>query len=911
MVRFRIADGLARLLPAVARRRVFEPSVDDLLAAYLTRRQGTVGAARWRLRAAFELRALGTALECWRLLFSDRLRSQPQPGAPAPPPNSAPRRGKPMEAIARDLKYAVRQLLRAPVFTATAVLIVALGIGANTAAFSVVNAMLLRPQPFERPSELLDIYQDSDDGQPNSSSFPAYMDVASYEDLFSGVAATAVMSSNLQRDGGLVPISIEYATSNYLDVLGLRPSIGRWFTGLEDRAGAGAVAVLSYHTWQENYGGDPGVLGTVLRMNGAPVTVVGVGPAGYSGYLPLNAVDAWMSLSSLGPLMGEYAMATLQQRGDHWFFIKARMRQGVTPAQVREAMNGLAARLAEEYPENNTGRDITVFSAGEVRVHPSVDAMLLPSAGALMIVVGLVLLVGCSNLANLLLVRAAGRGKEISIRAALGANRGQVTRELLTESLLLALAGGALGVLLAHWAVLGLMALDLPLPVSISAELTLDGRVLLFALLLSLATGLLFGLAPALRASRPDLAGAMRDEVSPLAFRNRRFGLRNALVVLQVAVSFVLLVGAGLFLRSLGAAEAIDTGFAVDNIAYLQTSPGFAGYDGAGARTVMSDLVERARALPGVEDASLSSVLPASRRGTTSLVMEGYEPPSGQTSVEVPFSIVDARYFETLHIPLLYGRTFTDADNADGERVAVVSEALALRYFGDVNAVGRRFRSEGAPDSWRLIVGVVDDTIVRELTEDTGPQTYYPWNQSGVESGFVLVRTAGDPAGAIGMLRAELRAIDPDIPVLSAATMADHLADSLSAPRLAARFLGGFSVVALVLASLGLYGVVSFAVGRRMLEVGVRMALGARSQQVVWLVLREVAVLVCVGVVLGLGLSLTATSALSGLLFGVSPNDPVTLAAVAAVLLVVALGAALIPARRAARADPLLALRQS
>ncbi|MGD8818386.1 MAG: ABC transporter permease, partial [Acidobacteriota bacterium] len=441
--------------------------------------------------------------------------------------------------------------------------------------------------------------------------------------------------------------------------------------------------------------------------------------------------------------------------------------------------------------------------------------------------------------------------------------------------------------------------------------LGLDVRVLLFAFLLSVATGLIFGLLPALRASRPDLAGAMRDEVSPLAFRNRRFGLRNGLVVLQVAVSFMLLVGAGLFLRSLGAAQSIDTGFAVDDIAYLQTSPGFAGYDGPAARTVLQDLVERARALPGVEDATLTSILPASRRGTTSLVMEGYEPPSGQTSVEVPFSIVDARYFETLRIPLLYGRTFTAADNPDGERVAVVSEALALRYFGEADAVGRRFRSEGAPDSWRRIIGVVDDAIVRELTEDTGPQAYYPWTQSAASSGFVLVRTAGDPAGAIGMLRDELRAIDPDIPVLSAATMSAHLADTLATPRLAARFLGGFSLVALVLASLGLYGVVSFAVGRRMLEVGVRMALGARAGQVVWLVLREVAVLVCVGVLLGLGISLFATSALSGVLFGVSSTDPLTLASVAFLLLAVALGAALVPALRAAQADPLLALRQS
>ena len=703
---------------------------------------------------------------------------------------------------------------------------------------------------------------------------------------------------------------VEYSPSNYLEVLGLRTTIGRWFEPSEDVAGGEAVTVLAHRAWQEKFGGDPDILGTVLRVDGAPVTVVGVGPEGYNGLVPLNTIDGWLSLSSLGPTKGSYVMATLEQRGDHWFFVKARLRDDVGATQAQEAMNGLAARLAAEFPDHNEGRRITVFGAGDVRSHPSFDAMLTLSAGLLMTIVGIVLLIACSNLANLLLARASLRGKEMSIRVALGASRGRVARQLLTESVLLSVAGGLLGLLVASWAVRGLMAIQLPLPIPLATDLSLDIRVLLFALGLSILTGIAFGLAPAIRASRPDLATSMRDESALAVWRSRRFSLRNGLVVLQVAMSFVLMVAAGLFIRSLSNASSIETGFSVDDVAYMQTSPGFAGYSEDDARNILEDFIERARALPGVEAASIGTVLPVSPRGTTTLVIDGYEPSSGTGSVEVAFNVVDEGYFETLRIPLLHGRTFSNADRADTERVAVVSEAMARRYWNDSDAVGRRFRSQGG-ETWVRVVGVVGDTTVRDLTEDTRPQMYRPWTQSTNSVGVVFVRTAGDPAAVIGMLRDELRAIDADIPVLRARTMAGHLSDSLTLPRMGVRFLGGFGFIALALASLGLYGIVSFAVGRRMVEVGVRMALGAQSGQVLWLVLKEVTVLAGVGIVLGVGLSLGATAALGGMLYEVSPADPVTFAFVGAVMLVVALGAAMIPALRAASADPVLALRQS
>ena len=917
MVRFDIALLLGRLLPTWSRDRVFESAYHELLAEYLA--EGDVAARPARLwrRGRFELRAVGMALECWRLLLIGRFGRDEMPAGNArlpagnaAPPNRPHRRGALMESFARDLKYASRQLFKAPIFTATAVLIVAIGIGANTAAFSVVNAMLFRPLPFADPGQLVDIYQDSDDGEPNSSSYPAYRDIAGYGDLFTGVTATFVSSTSLQREDGLVPMSVEFSPSNYYEVLGLRVTIGRWFEPVQDVSGGAPETVLTHRAWQEKYGGDAAILGTVLRMNGSPVTVVGVGPEGYNGFLPLNAIDGWLSLSSLGPVNSEYAMATLEQRGDHWFFIKGRLRDGVTATQVQEAMNALAAQLAREFPEHNSGRDITVFGAGAVRMHPSIDAMLTPSAGLLMAVVGLVLLVACSNLANLLLARASTRGREMSTRVAVGANRGQVARQLLTESVLLSVVGGLLGVLVANWAVGALMSIQLPLPIPVATDLSLDARVLAFALVLSVVTGIAFGLAPAVRASRPDLAVSMRDDAPAAAWRRRRLSLKNGLVVAQVAMSFVLLVATGLFIRSLDNAENIETGFSVDQVAYLRTNPGFTGYGPEDSRNIMQDLVERARGLPGVESASLATVLPLTPRGTTSTVIEGYEPPSGLGSVEVPFSIVDEDYFETMGIPVLLGRPFSNADNAGGERVVVISEAMANRYWSDGLPIGRRLRSEGSPDNWVRVIGVVGDSTVRDLTEDPTPLMYRPWAQSGPSSGVVFVRTAADPASTIGMLRAELRSIDAEIPVLRASTMGSHLSDSLSLPRLAVRFIGGFGFVALVLASLGLYGIVSFAVGRRRVEVGVRMALGAQSGQVIWLVLREVAGLVVVGVVLGAVLSAAATAGLGGILFDVSPTDPLTFLLVSAVMLAVALGAAMIPALRAAKADPVLALRQ-
>ena len=452
-----------------------------------------------------------------------------------------------IDTTLRELRQAARRLVKAPVFNVTAVVIIGLGIGANAAMFTFVDAVLVRPQPFARPAELVDVYQDSDDGEPSSSSFPAYRDIAAHAEIFSGAAAIMPFNATLMNDDGVESVAVEYVTSNYFDVLGLAPTVGRAFLPQEDVDGGEPVAIVSHLAWRERFGSDPEILGKKVRLEGSPITIVGIGPPGYTGIMPGFRRDLWLSLSTMRYTMGEYAATTLDRRADHWFIVKARLAEGITAPQAQAAMDALATRLAAEFPEMNTGRDITVFGAGAVRLHPSFDGNLLQLAAGLMTIVGLVLVIACSNLANLLLVRASTRGREVSVRLAVGASRGRIILHMLSESVVLSLTGGALGLLLAVWATRAFSAAQLPLGMPAPMDLRPDLRVLAFTLVVSLLTGFLFGLLPALRLARANVVGSLRDEGTPLSFHRGRFTLRNLLVVAQVAVSFVILVAAGLF----------------------------------------------------------------------------------------------------------------------------------------------------------------------------------------------------------------------------------------------------------------------------------------------------------------------------------------------------------------------------
>ena len=804
----------------------------------------------------------------------------------------------------QDIRYAVRRLAASPFFALMAILIIGVGIAANTTVFSLVNAVLLRPLPFANPDRVVYVYQDSDEGAPESSSFPAYRAIAARTDVFAAAGAAFNSSVTADTDAGVRQSFVEFASASYFPALGLSPARGRWFSAAEDTAGVPLTAVGTDHVWRTRFGSDPGIIGRAVRLGGTPVTIVGVGPKNYNGIVNGTAVDFWLPLAALGPVFGSFAAQTLERPQDHWFTIRARLRDGVTVEQARAAMAGVSNELATRFAGLDQKRDIAVLPAASVRIHPSLDGSLTPAAALLMAVVGLVLALVCTNLAILLLLRGATQHRDVSIRMAMGAARGRIVRQFLTESLVLALAGGLVGGVAAEWLVQFLSRVDLPVPYGL-IDATLDYRVLAFATALSIVTGLAFGLAPALRAVATDLT----TTIVGIAAGKRRVGVKYGLVGFQVALSLVLLVGTGLVIRSMMQMEQVDLGFNRDRLTFVTTSALRAGYTPFQGVGVYQSIEDRIAALPGVQSVVRADRLPLGRGPTNTLVIEQYVSPTGTNTTEVSGAAVSNNYFESLGIPILHGRTFRPQDDFRARPVAIVNESMARRYWGTVDVVGRRYRHDGDPDSWVEIVGVARDVKVASLTENPRPQFYRPIQQQG---GFVvsfLVRSTGDQTAMAGTLGRVVREFDSKLPVLQAATLDDYLAQQLLIPRIGTSILAGFSLTALILAALGLYAVVAFAVGERAKEVGIRMALGARGPHVMWVTIRGVIMTVGVGLAIGFVLAVAAAQGMSGVLFRVSATDPATLAVVTMILALVAIAAALIPARRATRVNPLEVLR--
>jgi predicted permease len=821
-----------------------------------------------------------------------------------------------VDHLRRDTRHAARRLLRDWRFTAAAVLILGLGIGANTAIFSVVNATLFRESTFANPDRLVDIYQNSREGGQGMNTYPAYLDMAEYTSVFAQTTAVIPNSATYLDRGAIRSGGVEYTTASYLAVLGLRPSLGRWFDDSEDRTGAAVVAVISHQAWTLRFDRDPSIIGRTIRMQGVPVTIIGVGPVGHNATLNIGLVtDFWLPISAV-PALGGPPRALDRRPDEAGFFVKARLKDGVTVAQAQAAMDNLGRRLATEYPDEDAGRGISVLASTDVRVHPQLDLLLTFIASLLLSVVGLVLAIACSNLATLLLVRAAARAKEVSVRLAVGATRWQLIRHLLTESVLLAVAGALVGCVLAWWIIRLLSTVDLP----IAVDFSLDYRVLVFALALSLVTGVLFGLAPAFKATRVDLVTTLRDDGQTRSAERRWFTLKNALVVFQVAVSAVLLTGTGVFLQMIVAARAQRAGFAVNGVAMLETDARYAGYSGVGAANVHEELRRRVAAIPGVQSTALIFGQPMQVTGVP-LVVEGIT--AGERASVAGGIWAGAGFFETLQIPILFGRAIDERDRDGAPRVAVINERMARRHFGGVNVVGRRFRI-GQDVNWIEVVGVARDTGTSDpggdLTDPTPHLVYRSPAQSGRSPNTVVARTSLDAAALVASMQRELRLLDPALPVLSAETMEQRLEESLMLPRAVAAFLGGLGAVGMSLAGIGLYAVIAFAVSRRSREIGIRMALGARSQQVVWNVARDVAVLIGAGTGVGMALSVLLILAMRGF-SNPAPNvgdisfykptfDPLGLLAIAAFIAIVGMAAAFMPARRAARMDPLIALRR-
>ncbi len=810
----------------------------------------------------------------------------------------------------RNVWEAARRLVRTPLFTAGAVALVAFGIGVNAAAFSVVDAFLFRPPPFDDPDRVVRVFQDSDDGDPSSSSFPAYRDMTGFGSVFQSVAAISPDGVTWQQDGADEPLAVAYATSAFLDVLGLEPTLGRWFEPAHDQVGEGLYAVVNHRTWQTRMGADPAIVGSTLRLNGQVVTVLGVGPEGFADIYGPAVTDLWLSISST-PIGGSFRVANLERRTDHWYDVVGRLADGVTVAQAQAAMDALATRLADEYPDLNRGRGITVFPATDIRVHPEVDGALYPAGGLILGVVGLILLLSCANLANLLLVRGMARRSEVAVRRAMGASRGQVAFLSLAEGLLLSAAGGVLGLALAHWLLALVVRLPTPLPGGGSLDLAVDGRVVTFSLVLVLVTGVLCGLAPALRSARGDLGGVLREESRGSSSGRGASLLRSGLVAVQVAVSIVLVVGTGLLLRSLAGMGSVDPGVDVDRLAFVGVALPAGVQAGPESDVQFETLAERLAALPGVVSVGRTTRMPVQNSGgTTTRVVEGYTAATGTGKLELDYSFVDEAYFETVGITVRAGRGFTLDDGQAEGQVLLVNETAARSFWPDeAAAVGGRIRGESEDAPWADVVGVVADAKIRSLDEADTPLIYFPLSRVRTSRVFFLVRTDADPAALTPALRAAVDDVAPSLDVVAAGPMASHVASSLDPLRTASLAMGGFSLLAILLATLGIYAVVSFVVAGRTAELGIRIALGAARWRIVGTVLRDILAIVVVGTLVGLAVAGLVLPRVAGAVLDIDGRDPIAFGGGVALFLAAAAFAAWVPARRATAADPVEALR--
>jgi predicted permease len=818
-----------------------------------------------------------------------------------------------MDTILKNLRYAGRRLARSPGFTIVAVLSLALGIGANTAIFSVVNAILLRDLPLENPEELVEVYVDIEAFPFAPFSYPDYEDFQEWTgDVFTDVAGTGI--DYIQADGvdGVEMLFTEEVTGNYFPMLGVKAAVGRTLLPEDDVVRGGhRVVMLGHGYWQRAYGGDPGAVGQELRLVGKPYTIIGVAPEEYSGAFRGLVPDIYapvMMADELQPLSG---VSRLDAPTNHWFFVKGRLKPGASMEAARVAAAQVTARFREERPDGWQGDDAIVLVATEdVITNPALDRFIVPAASLIMVVVGVVLLIACANLASFLLARAMDRRKEIAVRLALGATRGRLVGQLLTETVMLALLGGVVGVVLALGLLRLLVTVDLPFPIPITLDLSLDANVLAFSLAASLAAGLFFGLAPALQGTNPSLAPTLRDESAGAGGKPGRLMLRNTLVAAQVALSMVLLVCSGLFLRSLQATRAVDPGFGREPAAVVKLLLPGDRYPEEEGRIFMRGLRERAAALPGVTATGAIDNLHLNTltTQTLSITVAGVEPPVDRDFHSVDYGRVDPGFFDATGVRILRGRNFNAGDLADGPPVAIISEAMANRFWPGEDPIGRSVHSVREEIDLRVI-GVASDAKVRSLAESPRPYIYRAYSQSYSPVHTLIAQTSLDPQRAGLDILSIIRELDREVIVLETKTIQRHLAVMLLPARMGAVAISVFAALALVLASIGLYGLVSYAVARRAREVGIRMSLGADARTVVRMLMASGMRPVIAGGIIGLVLALLLAGGLSGLLFGTAALDPLTFVAVPLVLGGVAVLATYVPARRVSRVDPVSALR--
>jgi predicted permease len=803
-----------------------------------------------------------------------------------------------MGNLVQDLRYGLRMLVKSPGFTAVAVLTLALGIGANTAIFSVVNAVLLKPLPF-RDSNRLMVLSEANPRQPHVSvAYPNYFDWRKQNHVFEEMASFQPMDFNLAGVNEPENIGGSAISSNLFRTLGVSPLLGRGFLPEEEKKGAAPVVILTYGLWQRRFGGEVSAVGRTLTLDGKVYTVVGVLPANFTMYEDAKVCTP----------LGIWTDERMTERGAHDdTSVVARLKPGVTPAQARAEMDTIARQLEQQYPATNTGYRVAMSPIRDAFVGDSGPPILV-----LFVSVGLVLLIACVNVANLLLARGTARGREIAIRSALGASRTRVVRQLLTEGVVLAVLSGALGLALGAWGLTGLLAL-IPENVSQGAPVAIDHWVLAFTVLLSLATVAIFGLAPAFQASRPALNLTLKESGRTASGSIRRHQLRNLLVVSEIGLALVLLISAGLMIKSFSRLLAVNPGFNPEKVLTMAVTLRGPKYEKPEQVTAFSrGALERIRTLPGVTFAALGTQLPLTDSHTRrDITIEGQPLPAIGQFPHPDFHVVSPDYTKAMGLPFVRGRDFTEADNKQAPGAVLISESMARRFWPNGEAVGKRIllSHPAANNPWQTIIGVVGDTKQYGLAAETKWEVYLSYLQHPTSNFRVVVRCASKPEDLTAGIKSELHGLDQDVPVSEVITMQQVVSDSIGIERITMLLLGLFAVLAMVLAAVGIYGVISYSVGQRTHEIGIRMALGAERHDVLWLVVGKGFALTLLGVGAGLIGALALTRFLSSLLFGVHPTDPVIYLGLSLLLAVVALVATYIPARRATKVDPMVALR--
>jgi len=823
-----------------------------------------------------------------------------------------------LENLIADVRFALRWLRRSPGFTAVAIVSLAIGIGFNTALFTIVDAVVFRPLPVAQPDRLAEIYTTSPDGDLYAtSSYPDYLDFKAQSHTFSDIIGySPIIAAVASGDRPRMALG-EVVTGNYFQVLGLRAQIGRTLVPDDDRRGADRAVVLSHALWVRDYGSNTGVVGQTVRIHNQPYTIVGVAEKSYTGMVPMLSAALWIPMAYVddgepGGIISIVPSPTgntrLERRGTRWMFLKGRLKDGETIAQAQADLQVVAGQLTTAYPATNKDRKVAVLP--RVHIHPDADRTLLPIAIGLMVVVGLVLLVACANVASMLLARAAGRQKEIGIRLAIGASRGRLTAQLLTESLVMALLGAAVGIGLA-WTLMQLaLAIKLPIPFPLAFSLRIDGRVLLFTVGVTMVASVIAGLAPALKSTRPNLVSELKGDSTAASVGSRRWTLRDGLVVLQIAVTMVLLVASGLLTRSLLAAQKIGLGFEPQGIALVSAELSLIGYDDARGSKLFEQAAERIRAISGVEAAAIAERTPFSiNYNRNNVFIPGRHQPGDLKGFVVDSTRVSPEYFATLAVPIVQGRNFMATDTPKAPQVVIVNETFARKFWPNENVLGKTFRVRSQDGPEYQIVGVSADYKVSTPGEQSTPYIHYAYSQNPTAGEALIARTRGNAEMLLAAIRRELLALDPNIVLLDNQTMTAQVDMTLMPAKLGAVGISGVGFVAMALAAIGLYGVIAYSVSRRTREIGIRMALGAGRAAVVGLVMRQGLALTAVGVVIGTLLSALAAKAVSGALYGIGYLDPVTWIGAIVTLFGVAALANAVPARRAAIVDPSAALR--